>query len=89
MFINALGYYVPSKRITNDHFLNVNGLTSDWIVQRTGIISRSKAGENEGHDSMGLEGLKIFTIRGIKNSDLRFEIFAARNSLKKASEWSK
>ena len=32
MFINAMGYYVPSTRITNDHFLNVNGLTSDWIV---------------------------------------------------------
>lgn len=58
MFINAMGYYVPSTRITNDHFLNVNGLTSDWIVQRTGIISRSKAGKNEGHDSMGLEAIE-------------------------------
>ena len=58
MFINALGYYVPSKRITNDYFLDVNGLTSDWIVQRTGIISRSKAGEGEGHDSMGLQAIE-------------------------------
>lgn len=57
MYINSMGYYVPSGRVTNDYFLSVNGLTSDWIVQRTGIMSRSKALEGEGHDSMGLEAI--------------------------------
>lgn len=54
MYINSIGYYVPEGRVDNDYFLNVNGLTSDWIFKRTGILTRSKAGENEGHNSMGL-----------------------------------
>lgn len=57
MFINSTGYYIPSGRVDNEHFFNVNGLTSDWILKRTGISTRSKAGENEGHDSMGLEAI--------------------------------
>ena len=47
MFINSTGYFIPERRITNDYFLDVNGLTSDWIYQRTGIESRSKASEQE------------------------------------------
>ncbi len=54
MYINTTGFYVPEGRVTNDHFLEVNGLTSDWILQRTGISSRSIAGSEEGHNSMGL-----------------------------------
>lgn len=58
MYINATGYYIPSGRVDNDHFLSVNGLTSDWIVKRTGIKTRSKAGENEGHNSMGIAAIE-------------------------------
>jgi 3-oxoacyl-[acyl-carrier-protein] synthase-3 len=47
MFVNATGYYIPEQRIPNDYFLTVNGLTSDWIYQRTGILSRSKATEKD------------------------------------------
>jgi 3-oxoacyl-[acyl-carrier-protein] synthase-3 len=47
MFINSTGYFIPEQRISNDYFLEVNGLTSDWIYQRTGILSRSKATEEE------------------------------------------
>ncbi len=53
MFINASGFYVPSQRITNDYFFNINGLTSDWILQRTGIESRSKVSDNENGVTMG------------------------------------
>ena len=42
MYINSMGHYVPATRISNDYFEKVNGLTSDWILQRTGIKSRSK-----------------------------------------------
>lgn len=58
MFINSTGFYIPSGRVYNDHFLNVNGLTSDWILKRTGINSRSKVGEGEGHNSMGLAAIE-------------------------------
>lgn len=58
MFINATGYYVPEERVHNQHFLNLNGLTSEWIEQRTGIKTRSKAKEEENITTMGLEAIK-------------------------------
>lgn len=54
MYINSMGFYVPEARVDNDHFLDVNGLTSDWIEQRTGIKTRSKAAPHENVDTMGL-----------------------------------
>lgn len=54
MFINATGYYVPEERVPNQYFLGLNGLTSEWIEQRTGIKTRSKAGEDENVTTMGL-----------------------------------
>lgn len=47
MYINAIGSYIPETRITNDYFTQVNGLTSEWISQRTGIQTRSRATERE------------------------------------------
>ncbi len=58
MYINAMGMYVPEGRTGNDHFLNVNGLTPEWIEQRTGIRTRSKAGEDENVDTMGLAAVE-------------------------------
>ncbi len=54
MYINSTGYYIPEVRVGNDYFLEVNGLTNDWILKRTGILTRSKANKNERHNSMGL-----------------------------------
>lgn len=58
MYINATGYYIPEGRIDNAHFLDVNGLTADWIEQRTGILTRSKAGKDENSDTMGIEAVE-------------------------------
>lgn len=58
MYINSMGHYVPSDRITNDYFERTNGLTSDWIFQRTGILSRSKARADENCDSMALDAVE-------------------------------
>ncbi len=52
MFINATGYYIPEKRVSNDYFADINGLSSDWIYQRTGILTRSRASEKETMDYM-------------------------------------
>lgn len=52
MFINSIGYYIPEKRIPNDYFTNVNGLTGEWIEQRTGIKTRSRASDKESIDYM-------------------------------------
>lgn len=58
MYINSIGAYVPEARIGNEHFEKINGLTPDWILQRTGIRTRSKAAENENVDTMGLEAVE-------------------------------
>ncbi len=58
MFINATGFYVPSARVHNDYFLNLNGLTDEWIYQRTGIRTRSKASNDENTHTMGIEAVK-------------------------------
>lgn len=73
MYINSIGYYVPSGRVDNDHFLTVNGLTSDWILKRTGIRTRSKASAGESHNSMGLDAIEAALPSlpyGIKEVDL-------------------
>ena len=58
MYINATGFYIPEGRVDNAHFLDVNGLTADWIEQRTGILTRSKAGVGENSDTMGIEAIE-------------------------------
>ena len=47
-----MGSYVPTQRIDNDYFKDVNGLDADWILQRTGIFSRSKAAPGENVNTM-------------------------------------
>lgn len=58
MYINSMGQYVPSQRIANETFEAINGLTPDWIFQRTGIKTRSKAAEDETADTMALEAIE-------------------------------
>lgn len=58
MYINATGLYIPAGRVTNDYFLNVNGLTDEWIAKRTGIHSRSKVGEGENQETMALDAVR-------------------------------
>ncbi|MDE6259185.1 MAG: ketoacyl-ACP synthase III [Muribaculaceae bacterium] len=58
MYINSMGYYVPSERISNEYFTAVNGLTPDWIEQRTGIKTRSKVGPGENVDTMGIKAVE-------------------------------
>jgi len=58
MYINTMGYYVPEKRIPNSYFQNINGITSDWIYQRTGILTRSRATEKETIDYMSIKAVE-------------------------------
>ena len=58
MFINATGYYVPADRVDNAHFRELNGLTSKWIEQRTGILTRSKSKPEENVNTMSVEAVR-------------------------------
>lgn len=73
MYINAIGHYVPQLRIDNSYFEAVNGLTSDWIVQRTGIQTRSKCEEGENVNTMAFNAIDDAISRlpySIKDVDL-------------------
>jgi len=58
MYINSIGHYLPKTRIPNSYFLNVNGLTEEWIFTRTGIKTRSKAAEGENTNTMSIDAVK-------------------------------
>ena len=57
MYINTTGYYIPKQRIPNSYYTEKTGLTDDWIVQRTGIHTRSRAAADENINTMGLEAI--------------------------------
>ncbi|MDR1720094.1 MAG: ketoacyl-ACP synthase III [Dysgonamonadaceae bacterium] len=57
MFISATGYYIPENRVHNDYFLAINGLKDEWIFQRTGISTRSKASDEDTMDVMCLKAV--------------------------------
>ncbi len=63
MFINNLSSYLPDKVITNEYFEELNGLTNDWIVERTGIKERRKAGEGENTNTMAVAAVE----KGLKS----------------------
>lgn len=59
MFLARAAHYIPSKRIDNKYFEALNGLQNDWIVERTGMTTRSRAGENENTNTMAVEATKL------------------------------
>lgn len=57
MFIDSIGHYIPETLVPNEYFLQVNGLTDEWIYSRTGIKTRTKAAQSETTNSMGIEAV--------------------------------
>lgn len=55
MFIHQVAHYLPSRRINNAHFEAINGLTSDWITERTGMYERRRAAEGENTNTMAIQ----------------------------------
>ena len=58
MFINTISHYIPQQRIPNEYFKNLNGLDDEWIYERTGIRTRSKAGKGENTNTMAIKAVK-------------------------------
>ncbi len=63
MYINLISHYLPETVISNDYFKNVNGLSDEWIVSRTGIKERRKASSHENTNTMAIDAVE----RSIKN----------------------
>lgn len=58
LYINKITHYLPRQVVPNSYFKEVNGLDDDWIYSRTGIKNRSKAGENENTNTMGIKAVQ-------------------------------
>ncbi len=58
MYLNLIAHYLPSIEISNDYFLDKNGLTDEWIFTRTGIKKRQKAEPHENANTMAIDAVK-------------------------------
>ena len=54
MYLHRVATYLPAAVVTNEHFTQLNGLASDWIIERTGIRERRKAGPGENANTMAV-----------------------------------
>ncbi|KAA9327047.1 ketoacyl-ACP synthase III [Hymenobacter busanensis] len=58
MFLHHVAAYLPHTVVANDHFTRRNGLSSDWIIERTGIRERRRAAPGENTNTMAIEATK-------------------------------
>jgi 3-oxoacyl-[acyl-carrier-protein] synthase III len=63
MFINTIASFLPEQIITNAYFEELNGLTDEWIVERTGIRQRRKASAQENTHTMAIEAVDKLTAK--------------------------
>ncbi|MDB5236412.1 MAG: 3-oxoacyl-ACP synthase [Hymenobacter sp.] len=54
MYLHHVAAYLPEAVVTNAHFTRLNGLASEWIIERTGIQERRKAGPDENANTMAI-----------------------------------
>ncbi len=54
MYLHHVAAYLPAAVVTNEHFTQLNGLASDWIIERTGIRERRRAGPDENGNTMAV-----------------------------------
>ncbi|MDR1223229.1 MAG: ketoacyl-ACP synthase III [Tannerella sp.] len=58
MYINATGFYIPEERVPNEYYTKKMGMTDEWIFQRTGIKTRSRAREDENTHTMSVDAVR-------------------------------
>jgi 3-oxoacyl-[acyl-carrier-protein] synthase-3 len=58
MYINHISAYIPEQIISNSYFKEINGLSEEWIEERTGIQERRKAGPDENAHTMGIAAVQ-------------------------------
>ena len=58
MYLNLISHYLPEQIIRNDYFKEVNGLSEEWILSRTGIKERRKALTHENTNTMAINAVQ-------------------------------
>ncbi|MBC3783810.1 3-oxoacyl-ACP synthase III family protein [Spirosoma utsteinense] len=58
MYIHTVSHYLPTAVVGNEHFTQLNGLSNDWIIERTGIQERRKAAPGENTNTMTIDVIR-------------------------------
>jgi 3-oxoacyl-[acyl-carrier-protein] synthase-3 len=58
LYVNHVSAYLPVDVVTNEHFTKLNGLSDEWIIERTGIRERRKAGPGEDTNTMAIAAVE-------------------------------
>ncbi|TAF64405.1 MAG: ketoacyl-ACP synthase III [Cytophagales bacterium] len=58
MYIVQVSSYIPENVVDNAHFSQINGISEEWIVERTGIEQRRKVTAGENTNTMAIEAIK-------------------------------
>ena len=58
MYIHTAAHYIPGEVVPNAYFLQLNGLTDEWIQSRTGIRERRRAAPGENSHTMGIAAVR-------------------------------
>ncbi len=75
--IYGIGSYVPEKILDNKYFISYLDTSEEWIITRTGIRERRKAGEGETTSSMAYSAsLQALAMAGEEAVNLDWIIFA-------------
>lgn len=76
-WISGTGSYLPPKKLTNFDLEKIIETTNEWIVERTGIHSRSVADEGVATSDLGLVAAqKALEMAGLTAQDIDMIIFA-------------
>ena len=59
MYLHHVAAYLPEAVVTNAHFTRLNGLASEWIIERTGIQERRKAAPGENANTMAVAAARV------------------------------
>jgi 3-oxoacyl-[acyl-carrier-protein] synthase III len=59
MFLERVSHYLPEPVVGNDHFTRLNGLSDEWITERTGIRERRKAPPGENTNTMAIAATQL------------------------------
>lgn len=58
MYINSMGYFIPTNRLDNKYFADLSGKDENWYVKRTGIHTRARASSHETINYMAIEATR-------------------------------
>ncbi len=77
MYISAVSHYLPEIVVPNSYFEELNGLSNDWIIERTGIQERRKAQPNENTHTMAVSAIKNMQEQQVSLDDIDLIVAAS------------